>query len=316
MDQHYFLGDWGTTRLRLYRMAGEQIVDVRHGAGIGNVQLPVEVLRSLLEGWGNADRSIDADAVTLCGMASSRNGLLELSYAATPTDVESWARSSRTIQIETWQVLLATGVCCGNNDSGFDVMRGEEAQVFGAIRMHPALHDGRHLLVLPGTHSKWVDVVDGSITHIRTSLTGELYALLCDHSTLLKASSNPGSNNSSEDIHDAGFIAGAHRAMIANESLLHAMFKTRTAQLLQNRSADWAKGFLSGLLIGHEVAALMRETSPASVTLVGDPKITALYQRVFAMFAVMTDVLDGAACAIAGMQQLREVHHRLSRSVA
>jgi len=72
---------------------------------------------------------------------------------------------------------------------------------------------------------------------------GELYALLCDHSTLLKASSNPGSNNSSEDVHDAGFIAGAHRAMIANESLLHFMFKTRTAQLLQNRSADWARGF-------------------------------------------------------------------------
>jgi 2-dehydro-3-deoxygalactonokinase len=40
------------------------------------------------------------------------------------------------------------------------------------------------LIGLPGSHSKWVEVVAGRITHFDTFMTGELFAVLSTHSIL------------------------------------------------------------------------------------------------------------------------------------
>jgi 2-dehydro-3-deoxygalactonokinase len=89
-------------------------------------------------------------------------------------------------------------------------------------------------MLLPGTHSKWVEISGGSITGFRTAMTGELYALLHDHSTLLKTD-RTGRDADSESVDDraSGFGAGVERAIemptldgaacaIAGLQLLHA----------------------------------------------------------------------------------------------
>ena len=60
-------------------------------------------------------------------------------------------------------------------------MRGEETQLAGIL---PLFASGRHLICMPGTHSKWVDAADGVISGFQTWLTGELFSVLSKQSIL------------------------------------------------------------------------------------------------------------------------------------
>jgi 2-dehydro-3-deoxygalactonokinase len=66
------------------------------------------------------------------------------------------------------------------SDAAIDVMRGEETQLLGAL----ALGHGDGWIVLPGTHSKWVELSAGRIVRFTTYMTGELFAGLRAGGTL------------------------------------------------------------------------------------------------------------------------------------
>lgn len=298
----YVLGDWGTSHLRLYLMEGSRVCAEREGPGIGGLtQAPAVVLQKLLADWSHKHSTLD---VTLCGMASSRTGLQELPYCAAPLDIVPWARTAKRLNIGALRVLLASGLKYQDETGGFDVMRGEETQVFGAIQLEPALRDGNHCVVLPGTHSKWVALEGGSIPSFRTAITGELYALLSRDSTLLTAAGEAGNANDS----DGGFAAGSVDGLQPGANLLSGLFRTRTAQLLQGRSRAWASGYLSGLLIGHEVASMSTALAHrATITIIGQSQLANLYAGVFAAQGIAVQSLDGADCARRGLCELRKL---------
>ena len=302
MSEQYILGDWGTTHLRLYLIEQCQVTRVREAAGIGHLSAPpAEVLTSEIEAWVGRAQSMD---VVLSGMASARNGLAELPYVRAPAHLDEWVQGARCLGIGPLNVLLATGIQCGDDTNGFDVMRGEETQFFGATQIDPALCDGSQCLVLPGTHTKWVDAAKGAIVQFRTAVTGELYGLLREHSSLLKAS--PRKEEDPEQF-DRGFALGSELGMQVNVSLLTTLFRTRTAQLLQGRTHAWASGFLSGLLISYELATMkntLMQTQPTTV--IGEAHLASLYQRVFRARGVSVRVLDGAECARRGLTLLRD----------
>ena len=87
-----------------------------------------------------------------------------------------------------------------------DVMRGEEVQIFGAMRL-AGLADG--LFVLPGTHSKWATVRDGKVTGFRTFMTGEVYGLFAQHSILARTL------DADAPLDEAAFRRGVARAATA-----------------------------------------------------------------------------------------------------
>ena len=60
------------------------------------------------------------------------------------------------------RVRLLPGVC-QRSAGAEDVMRGEETQLLGLLGMQP---DFEGVVVLPGTHSKWVDIRGGRIVGI------------------------------------------------------------------------------------------------------------------------------------------------------
>ena len=187
-------------------------------------------------------------------------------------------------------------------------MRGEETQIFGALYRDPKLASGSHVFVLPGTHSKWVDVQDGTITRFTTAMTGEVFALLRDHSTLLKVGDV--TTNANAEVEE-GFDAGVERSDDIADGMLAALFRTRTAQLLDQRSRSWARGFLSGLLIGSEVASLSRlYSTTGNVCIVGESDLTLLYRRVFERRGVAVSAIDGATCVVAGLRALRSLPER------
>lgn len=295
----HVLGDWGTTRLRLFLIEGDRVASRCEGPGIAALTAsPAQILSQLVAPWRRPDARLE---VYLAGMVGARNGWHEVPYLPLPTDCAAWCNAAWTTSLDGIVVTIAGGLCMKPQSGAGDVMRGEEAQIFGALRAESTLAQGTRILVLPGTHSKWVELVDGVITRFRTAFTGETYALFRDHSTLLRASA---SIDGAEDS-ALGFAAGSRRARELEEGLLAAAFEARTAQLLQGRSRAWAAGFLSGLLIGHEIDTLGNAYgAKAGVTLIGDPQLTELYRRILADRGCPASALAGDACVIEGLRCL------------
>jgi 2-dehydro-3-deoxygalactonokinase len=294
------VGDWGTTRMRLFRISGGAVVDRADGPGIGALTgAPADALRAAIAPW----RAIgEPGRILLCGMAGARGiGLAEAPYAECPADAATWARTARHIAVDGIPVAIAAGMACGDDPSRPDVMRGEETQAFGALRLQPGLAEGARLFALPGTHSKWVRLRDGGIRDFHTFPTGELYALLREHSTLVRAGDDDGDE-------EAGFETGLARARDAS-GLLGALFLARSAQLRAGRSRGWALGYLSGLLIGSEVGEALGQNNAsvdAPVVLIGAPALTARYARALQDHGVASEALDGEACALAGLRLFEE----------
>jgi 2-dehydro-3-deoxygalactonokinase len=295
------LCDWGSTRLRALLEVDDAIIDRRDGPGIGALagQAPRDVLISTIEPWVAARGVRD---LYLCGMVGSRNGLVEVPYVPAPTDARTWAQSSRRSQVADLALTIAPGVEARNFSSVPDVMRGEETQVFGAFALNPGLAGGRCVIVLPGTHSKWVEVEDGKILRFHTFITGEIFAVLVKHSSLLRVA------NSVEEAGD-GLKSGLRRA--ADHDLSSALFEARSAQLVLGQTDGWARAFLSGLLIGSEVRSVLRMsvvTAGAAVTMIGDPALASVYSQALGARDITVQTLDGERCAIEGLRLLSRLN--------
>lgn len=220
----------------------------------------------------------------LSGMIGSKNGLLEVPYCpcpATPFDVAAALGWVKTSLIPN-QIAIVPGV-----RSGFeDVMRGEETQVFGAAAVL-GLQDA--VMVLPGTHSKWAQLQGGAITGFHTYMTGELYALLAQHSILAK--SLPDATDAATALDTAAFLQGIDRATNASaggHSLLGSAFSVRVKSLFNQLQPAQAASYLSGLVIGDELAARrlqpsMQEGQPGQpgqdtpVIVIGSPTLCERY---------------------------------------
>jgi len=299
-------GDWGTSRLRLYLRQGKSVLDRRDGPGISALTLsPKETFLNLVGDWREARPS----GAVLCGMVGSRIGWVEAPYAPCPASAEDLRQRVLTIEADGLPVSIIPGLSCLNPLGGPDVMRGEETQILGALELDPQLRKGRHLLVLPGTHSKWTVVKDGEITGFLTAPVGETFALLRQHSTLT-AGTAPDLGGSAE-----GFALGLHRILEQGPALLpHLLFETRARQLVDAMPAADAVGFLSGLLIGADVAAARQWFGPlGKVVLIGAPALNSLYGLAIADQGGITVAVDGDSAVLAGLTTLaprktRDVH--------
>ena len=184
--------DWGTSSLRCYRLDGHgAIVDSRSSnEGILNVapgKFP-DVLQKQIEGWDDAP-------IVMSGMVGSRQGWQEAPYVPCPAGFDEIAATLLEVRQGVW---IVPGVSCRDSAGVPEVMRGEEVQVLGAGQ------DG--LICLPGTHSKWVEVKNGRIERFGTFMTGEVYAMLRQHSILgrMMQDGNPDAGAFAEGVKRSG----------------------------------------------------------------------------------------------------------------
>lgn len=208
----------------------------------------------------------------MSGMVGSRQGWAEAPYAACPAGLADVAR--QLLWLQPGALAIVPGL--STEAAGMpDVMRGEEVQVFGALQSQadPA---GDHTLLLPGTHSKWVQAQGGRITGFATHMTGEVYALLRQQSILARML----------PADDDGFDADAFDAGVAQAAtpggLLHHLFAIRTLALFDRAPGAALASRLSGLLIGEELraqAAAGALAPGAAVTVIASPALALRYQR-------------------------------------
>lgn len=298
MDQDIVIvGDWGTSRLRLWLRQGKSVIHRRDGPGVSALTDPPQKTFSDLVGdWREANPA----GALLCGMVGSRIGWREAPYADCPAGPADVANKALRFEADGLPVTLVPGLSCTNPLGGPDVMRGEETQVFGALALDGALRSGRHLLVLPGTHNKWTVVEDGRIMGFVTAPVGETFALLRQHSTLAAG------GGSQADGSAEGFAEGLARiAEHGAQRLTHLMFETRSRQLLDGLSPADAMGYLSGLLIAADVAAARDWFGPMdAVTVVGAGALSDLYVQALAKIDVGATVVDGNAAVLAGLSAI------------
>ena len=237
--------DWGTTSARAYRFDGDgSVQDVREAPlGIQQVRAGfAQALAALLGEWQH-----DAAPRLACGMIGSRQGWIEVPYVPCPASQDALARG--LVRTAEGALAIIPGLACVDNEGTPDVMRGEETQIVGAVAADAA----PTLAVLPGTHSKWAIVRAGEIETFATYMTGEVYAVLRDHSILGRMASG-----SARSFAAAAFERGVQRALARNgaaDTLLHQLFGARTLSLRADLASEDTVDYLSGLLIGSEIAA-------------------------------------------------------------
>jgi len=221
-----------------------------------------------------------------CGMVGSQHGWMEVPYVDCPANAQQTAarlgRINEATAAASFQIV--PGLLYSPADSAPDVMRGEETQLIGAITAYPALHQ-EACVVLPGTHSKWARINNGSITAFATHMTGELFAVLRQHSVLGRLLT---SENNAEDT--AAFIAGVEAARDQGDAgLTHQLFAVRTLGIIHQHNGVDLNNYLSGLLIGHEirVGLAWRQSAglaTAPLGLIGDTRLCERYQRALLCF--------------------------------
>lgn len=260
MNVPLFIGvDWGSSNIRAFLVGDEgQIVDRRAAArrltSLDRADF-LPLLNTLLTGWQSP-----ALPVLLCGMVGSQQGWVEAPYVQCPANANALAAAAISPPAQSTHARIIPGVMADDGNL-IDVMRGEEVQIIGS-----GVADG--LVILPGTHSKWADIVDGTIRSFQTFMTGELRALLIEHSLL-------GRSMAGDVFDEPAFDLGVRRGAAAR-AFTGLLFSVRTEALSGRLPPEALASYLSGLLIGCEVAA----RSPGDLfTIVGDSVLARLYAR-------------------------------------
>jgi 2-dehydro-3-deoxygalactonokinase len=301
-DASFVAGDWGTSHLRLFLCNAQGVALARsHGPGAAAVSGNfASVFDSLLTEWEQRHGVLPA---VLCGMVGSSIGWMQAPYVPCPANPEQIADAC--VQLRSGGVHIVPGLSCRNRLNAPDFLRGEETQILGALNLVAALHQGRWLLCLPGTHTKWVVLEDGSVREFFTAPTGELFDLLRNHSVLV-----PNDKRLEPATDGEAFKEGLVQFNeFPQAQLLHRLFECRSRQLSGQLAPQKVTAFLSGLLIASDVSGALQLLSSmiaaGNVYLIGSPQLTQLYAAALTFYGCDSSRVDGVAASLAGLAHVR-----------
>ncbi|MEZ5798999.1 MAG: 2-dehydro-3-deoxygalactonokinase [Paracoccaceae bacterium] len=289
----WIAADWGTSNLRVMAMGPDGGVLAQAGSADGMGSLAPDgfepALLRLVAPWLGPG----VTPVLAAGMVGARQGWTEAAYRAVPCPPLAPGQLTRA---PTRDPRLAVWIAPGLSQARpADVMRGEETQIAGALALRPGF-DG--VICLPGTHSKWAHLSAGEVVSFQTFLTGELYALLAGQSVLRHSLTG----DEPDDM--AAFDEALSEALSRPERGAARLFSIRAESLLAGLPAAAARGRLSGLLIGMELAGARPYWLGQPVLLVGSPALCDRYARALAAQGLQADTLSAADCTRAGLTTL------------
>lgn len=274
--------DWGTTSCRAYLMRRDGTVLETRAGDEGILAVPAggfdAVLADKIAAWRATHGALPMIA---SGMIGSRQGWREAPYVRCPAGLDELAAGLLPIESGSGRLWLVPGVTCSSADGTPDVVRGEETQIFGCGPGAAAAE----FFVLPGTHSKWMLVEGGRIRRFLTFMTGEVFAVLTQHSIL-------GRLMEGDAADPASFRAGLARARHGGP-LLHDLFSARTLGLFDRMPKTGLHSYLSGLLIGSELAGLAAlaagelERPVTRATIIAGPALAGRYGEALSVFGIV-----------------------------
>ncbi len=278
--------DWGTTNRRVFHIdpGGQVLATARDGDGMIAMRgrsYP-DSIAALRARFGDLP-------VLAAGMVGANGGWRDAGYVAVPGGFAELAARVLPVDDRVW---IVPGLAMRDGDRP-DVMRGEEVQLLGAAAS--GLTPRQALLCQPGTHCKWARVEAGRIADFTTAMTGEVFALLKGGGLLATELEAPVTDGDAfrEGVADA-----------RDGDLLARLFGIRAAAVLGLRARADAASYASGLLIGSDVAARLREADDARVFILSDPALGGLYATAIAAHGREAAVVDSHAAFVAGITRL------------
>ncbi len=286
--------DWGTTNFRAFRLRDGRVAERRDAAqGILHVARGDfdAAFHAAIGDWLEAKPTVP---VIMSGMIGSRQGWSEAPYVSCPADLTGLANLHTLNTGEGRRLHIVPGLSTVGPSGVHDVMRGEETQVAGLVER---AQTAPRLFCLPGTHAKWVTVAGETITAFATAMTGEVFAVLCEHSILGRLMAG--------QAHDEGaFEQGLARSGDPG-GLLHHLFGVRAEGLFDAVSEAGLGAYLSGILIGHDVRQMLDQaTGDGPVTVIASGGLTPLYTKALAAAGRSVETVDGEAAAVQGLWAL------------
>ena len=286
MTARYIAIDWGSTNLRAWLYQGEECLESRQSeAGVTrlNGRSPAAVLAEITQHWRDG-----ATPVVMAGMVGSNVGWKIAPYLPLPAAFSDIGQQLTAVGDNIW---IIPGLCVSRDDN-HNVMRGEETQLLGARALAPS-----SVYVMPGTHCKWVLADRRQIHDFRTVLTGELHHLLLQHSLV-------GAGLPPQETSAAAFAAGLQRG-INNPAVLPQLFEVRASHVLGALPREQVSEFLSGLLIGAEVATLSDTfAGQQAIGLVAGSSLTSRYQQAFAAIGREVSAVAGDMAFQTGIRSI------------
>lgn len=258
LPEKFISCDWGTSNFRLRLVQTDSLAVLsEHSTDMGikkrYLAFKAQDDRSqeqfftdyLVQQLGNLELGEEKNLVVIAsGMLSSSIGMRELPYSPLPLAFKGNDLISKHIKLDnSLDVILVSGA-----KTNVDVMRGEETQAIGMSGHLP--QRGKGLLILPGTHSKHLFFEDESFHSFITFMTGELFEVIGQHSVLAASLEAVKWDASHKNVFLDGLQKGIDNKQMAS------FFSIRANTLLHNIPASQNYYFLSGLLIGGELAYL------------------------------------------------------------
>jgi 2-dehydro-3-deoxygalactonokinase len=287
--------DWGTTSCRAYLLGeGGIVLDQRTG-GRGVLVLTrsgdraaafEHELARLCGDWLEQNRGIPLVA---SGMVGSNQGWVEAGYRNLPVDLGSRPEYLTDVATPYGPLFIIPGLFKEGAGPDFpDVIRGEETQLLGALPAEPRVAAtesvGRPaVVVLPGTHTKWVRLEGSVVTDFVTSMTGELFGLVMQHSIIARLA---------EDAPESdleAFERGLETAFDGEWDISTTLFSARTLVMAGKLEPVAVKDYVSGLMIGAEVerfASRWLGDERENVTICANASLGGRYQRALRLAGV------------------------------
>ena len=316
----FIAGDWGSTNLRVY-LCQHHLVEhhlVEHNLSSATVPLRVLATKSgpgvlhidgdfeetffdLVADWLEAHGPL---RVLLSGAVGSTAGWRDAPYLDCPVGLEQIVAGRTVFQARGLEFLIVSGLKTQGALDAPDLMHGEELQLLGWMRLQPK-PVREQIIILPGTHNKWVLVKNDRVATFTTALTGELYSVLENYSILI---TEPQEDAFSVDWFMQG-VALAKR--LQSGQLLQALFTIRSRQVAGDLSSQQARSYLSGLLVGSDIVGSIglfkdQVAQLNEVILIGDSTLSHAYQLALESFAIEAQICDSTQIAIAGYQAIYE----------
>jgi 2-dehydro-3-deoxygalactonokinase len=292
--------DWGTSSCRAYLLGRDGVVlDSRtSGRGVMAVTDGMAVkshgaafaaeLENMAGDW--LQKSADLPLLA-CGMIGSNQGWAEANYRHLPVDLRVQPENLTPVATGKGRLWIVPGLLKDGLDGRAaalpDVMRGEETQLLGVLPDNPE-DDREQVVVLPGTHTKWALLKGSVVTDFSTAMTGELYALLVRDSILGRLAERPAEPDHAAFQRglDIAFESASQSEAATSGGVLGTLFSARTLVMTGKLRATGVHDYMSGLLIGAEVAAFTQKWASRNqgsevpgVTICANPTLTPRYAR-------------------------------------
>ncbi|MFC0273386.1 2-dehydro-3-deoxygalactonokinase [Metabacillus herbersteinensis] len=266
--------DSGTTnsRIRLMDQEASTIIDsekvligVRDTAIKGDNKNLIEQLKKGIQRLltNNHLASTDINYIAASGMITSNLGIYEVPHIDSPASLKDFAENSIVIKLEEFFNIpcifilgMKNTVNVDSDDlipgiNDFDVMRGEEVESFGLLRQFDV--NGRGMMVLPGSHTKFVAVDEQrSLAYCLSTLGGETLLALQKETILSSSLEQKLVESIDEEMLEAGFKAAKQYG------LTRSFYHIRLLHLFTDLDANQRANYLVGSVIYNDIEALLQ----------------------------------------------------------